>query len=178
MGYCRTHCQQDAYASLKIGGSLVELKDSFYNDLGGYRRGEKGMTLIELLVGVGIISVLSAIAIPNLLGAREKAKKAACEALMDPARSELSNRLDTAISEGIGDGYTAAGDFSEGHEELNPRNKSQNAYVNVQQEPIAATGNLRPDDCQIYIISKPGRNVIALIQNLNGRTYKIVIKNN
>ena len=34
----------------------------------------KGFTLIELLVVIGIISVLSAVAVPNFMGARERAR--------------------------------------------------------------------------------------------------------
>ena len=35
---------------------------------------QKGFTLIELLVVIGIISVLSAVAVPNFMGARERAR--------------------------------------------------------------------------------------------------------
>jgi prepilin-type N-terminal cleavage/methylation domain-containing protein len=39
----------------------------------------RGFTLIEMMVGILILSILLAIAIPNLRGSGEKAQKAACE---------------------------------------------------------------------------------------------------
>jgi prepilin-type N-terminal cleavage/methylation domain-containing protein len=42
------------------------------------RRGEKGFTLIEIMIGVLIIGILLAIAVPNFIKARETSRAKAC----------------------------------------------------------------------------------------------------
>ena len=42
----------------------------------------KGFTLVEILVVIGIIGLLSVFLVPNLLGARDRAKEAAVKGLM------------------------------------------------------------------------------------------------
>lgn len=53
--------------------------------------GEQGFTLIELAVSVFVISVLIAIAMPNLRGAGEKAQKVTCEGNQRLLRGQLEN---------------------------------------------------------------------------------------
>jgi len=43
---------------------------------------KKGFTLIELLVVIGIIGILAVFLVPNLLGARDKAKEAAVKGVL------------------------------------------------------------------------------------------------
>jgi len=44
--------------------------------------GQNGFTLIEILVVIGIIGLLSVFLVPNLLGARDRAKEAAVKGVM------------------------------------------------------------------------------------------------
>ena len=143
MGAYRAKAQENY---IPIGGNLVELKDSFYREIDSYRRGEKGMTLIELLVGVAIIGTLSAIAIPQLLGAREKARTSACQALYAPAITELTNSLENALEEGL-DSRDVVQSYLQNHRnEKNPRNKEQKAYILFNPLNIDTV-----DSCQVAI---------------------------
>ncbi|UOF90141.1 prepilin-type N-terminal cleavage/methylation domain-containing protein [Fodinisporobacter ferrooxydans] len=56
-----------------------------------YPANDRGFTLLELMVSVFIISVLMAIAIPNLRGSGEKAQKAACESDQRLIRTALDS---------------------------------------------------------------------------------------
>ncbi|ASS74964.1 hypothetical protein CIG75_08175 [Tumebacillus algifaecis] len=54
-------------------------------------RGQQGFTLIELAVVVFVISVLIAIALPNLRGTGEKAQRVTCEGNQRLLRAQLEN---------------------------------------------------------------------------------------
>jgi prepilin-type N-terminal cleavage/methylation domain-containing protein len=54
-------------------------------------RNQQGFTLIELAVAVFVISVLIAIALPNLRGAGVKAQKVSCEGNQRLLRAQLEN---------------------------------------------------------------------------------------
>lgn len=52
---------------------------------------EGGFTLIELLISLFIISVISALAMPHMRGAGERAQETACESNQRLIRQELEN---------------------------------------------------------------------------------------
>jgi len=55
-----------------------------------FKRGEKGFTLIELMIVVAIIGILAAIAIPNFLSFKDKATRGTVIANLETIRSALS----------------------------------------------------------------------------------------
>ena len=63
-------------------------------------KNQKGFTLIELLLVLAIIGIISAIAIPALLGQRERAKAKAVQGNMDACAGEVARINDTLKENG------------------------------------------------------------------------------
>jgi prepilin-type N-terminal cleavage/methylation domain-containing protein len=63
-------------------------------------KNQKGFTLIELLLVLAIIGIISAIAIPALLGQRERAKAKAVQGNVDAVAGELARISDTLKENG------------------------------------------------------------------------------
>jgi prepilin-type N-terminal cleavage/methylation domain-containing protein len=61
---------------------------------------QSGFTLIELLLVLAIIGIISAIAIPALLGQRERAKAKSVQANLDSVASECARLNDTLKEQG------------------------------------------------------------------------------
>ena len=108
---------------------------------------------------MAIIGILAAIGIPQLLGSREKARAAACDALFHALDGELSNELDNIIHNGVtscGDQGTGWNDYEviscamlkHGGED-NPRNRSEKAFVGMPFEPVPL------NTCQVGINEHP-----------------------
>lgn len=88
--------------------------------------------MIELLIVVAIIAIIAGIALPQLLGAREKAWRAACDDNYKALSGELQNEIDTEISKA---NPNAASDVLDlvvtRHSDVNPRNKADVAYQDI-----------------------------------------------
>lgn len=57
------------------------------------RRGSKGFTLIELMIVIAIIGILAAIAIPNFMSARDKAKRSGAKQTLGALRLAMDMYL-------------------------------------------------------------------------------------
>jgi prepilin-type N-terminal cleavage/methylation domain-containing protein len=71
-------------------------------------KNQKGFTLIELLLVLAIIGIISAIAIPALLGQREKAKAKATQSMVANIAGELARVNDDLRAKGGSTPPTAA----------------------------------------------------------------------
>jgi type II secretion system protein G len=70
---------------------IVVLRERFFQSCRQKLRSERGFTLIEIMVGILILSIIMAITIPNLRGSGEKAQKAACESDQQMIRNALDS---------------------------------------------------------------------------------------
>ncbi len=110
-----------------------------------------GFTLVELLLVIAVIAILSAIAIPQLLGAREKSRVSTCDALFHALDGEIANEMDRVVNASnhqpsCGDMRTSWNDIaimrcvSQKHAgEDNPRNNRLRAYINYYEQPTGYT---------------------------------------
>ena len=77
-------------------------------------KGNKGFTIIELMVTVAVIAILAAIAVPNFLGFQDRAKKRVMKEVAASAKPELYHWLEAALHQqkGVidvdGDGFIPA----------------------------------------------------------------------
>lgn len=76
--------------------------------------GKRGFTLIELMIVIAIIAILAAVAFPNFMVARDRARKTSCIGAMDSFRKAMkmyvtsSANIDSYPSELDGQTYTGS----------------------------------------------------------------------
>ncbi len=122
-------CSETSPQSSSDAPSLEGAADAGRDD--GRRRNRRGRqagySLIELLAVIAVLLIIAALAAPQILGMREKARGKECDRLFHALDSEIHNALDDLIftsTEVIDIVIRAHGD-----EDRNPRNKDKPVFV-------------------------------------------------
>ena len=139
-------------------------------------KGEKGFTLIELMIVVAIIGILAAIAIPNFLNYQRRAKTAEARTNLGAIRTSQESYASTA------DEYVAAATNPNGNIQSTKRQWTSNVagWIDIGFEPkgdiyfayscsgstvnfvATAQGDLDDDDnSSTYTIDETGTTTVA-----------------
>jgi len=132
-------------------------------------RSSHGWTAVELIVVLGILMIIAAIGVPQLVRARTNAQNRTCDSIYKALNGEIGNEMNKVLLQGVAtscgtgpgsDPAAAARDCVLGRHtrEKNPRNKSQLAYTssNVDTDPTS---------CQVQLTTS-GTNTVVFTQRL------------
>jgi len=130
-----------------------------------------GFTMIELLVVIGIIGLLAVFLVPNLMGARDRAKEAAVKGVMHSIQIaieayEMENNtypLETSIAlESLCNNYLMAGEYIS--------SVPKNPFTGKEYTDADAAGKIvysYDDSARKYTITGYNRTGIKKIQELS-----------
>ncbi len=136
--------------------------------------GERGFTLIEMMIVVAIIAILVAILVPNFIRARSQAQTAACEANI----KEIATALELYQTDNLK--YPSSGEATASNTDLKP-------YLNQTPiDPAAGPGVpytfVVSTDAQTgvesYTITCPGSHDVGTLQTIAPNTTNTHIQYN
>ncbi len=115
------------------------------------RQGERGFTLIELMIVVAIIAILAGILVPNFVNARSQAQTAACESNL--------RQIATALELYYADNqqYPSAASFTN----VTPALFTSNGVVYLNNTPKDPAALDQTKDYQVQTIAQSGTSPAA-----------------
>ncbi|MGB9835047.1 MAG: prepilin-type N-terminal cleavage/methylation domain-containing protein [Methanothermobacter tenebrarum] len=125
-------------------------------------KGQKGFTLIELIIVIAIIAILAAVAIPNYLGFRDRANIAAAKESLGSLRTALEvYRADTNY-------YPTGLNFTNGTP-ITPSYMDSSDWTKVLANVQSITGTINQNNYTITAVAKD-RNSTTLTATPGGIT--------